>query len=106
MSSAVPERTNKAMAIKLRPNTDLLDPFTFSITPFQALKNLAWVRAEIVKEAAEYLMTHSLNLNLMTHSLNLNNYVALLIVMLVNFTLGYEYKFQLLENGSIQFIFT
>jgi len=51
-------------------------------------------------------MTHSLNLNLMTHSLNLNNYVALLIVMLVNFTLGYEYKFQLLENGSIQFIFT
>src|SRR3989304_3620117 len=32
MSSAVAERINKAMAIKLRPNTDLLDPLTSSIT--------------------------------------------------------------------------
>jgi hypothetical protein len=42
----------------------------------------------------------------MAHSLNLINYVALLIVMLVSFFLGYEYKFQLLENGSIEFTFT
>jgi hypothetical protein len=34
-------------------------------------------------EAAEYLITHSLNIN---------NYVALLNVLLVNLFLGYEFK--------------
>lgn len=85
MNSAVPDRTNNATAIKLRPSTDLLDPFTSSITTSPALKNLAGDGAEIMIGVAGYLMAHSIKFK---------NYVTMLIVMLVKYFSGYECKFQ------------
>ena len=81
MRNAASDKTNKAKATKLHPNSYMLGPFSFSTTAFPALNELVRERMESVIGAAEYLIMRFLNLI---------NHVALLIVKPANLLPDHE----------------